>query len=135
MSAAPVVAEAYCAWEQREDRVIDPLCGLSGDAERGQQVAETTATGNCVACHQLPDSDAAFPGTIGPPLAGIGARLDAGQLRLRVIDMHRLNPMTIMPGFYRNPDAFIRPGDAYAGRTFLSAQQVEDLVTWLGGLR
>ena len=74
-------------------------------------------------------------GTIGPPLEGIGARLSEGQIRLRVTDTRRINPMSIMPGFYRDPRLIHRPGKPYAGRTFLSAQQVEDVIAYLVTLK
>jgi len=135
LATAPAPAHDYCAWGRSADRVEQPLCGLAGDPARGFAVARDAAAGNCLACHRIPDCEEPFQGTIGPPLAGVGARLDAAQLRLRLIDMRELNPYSIMPAFYRQPGRFVRPAAQYAGYTFLDAGQVEDLVAWLKSLR
>jgi len=102
---------------------------------RGMAIASDSGRGNCLACHQLPIPDVEAYGTIGPPLSGIGARLTEGQIRLRVVDTREINPMSIMPGFYRDPRLIHRPGKRFAGRTFLNAQQVEDVIAWLVTLK
>jgi sulfur-oxidizing protein SoxX len=43
--------------------------------------------------------------------------------------------MTIMPGFYRDPKLGNRVANDYWGKTFLTAQQVEDLVAYLVTLK
>ena len=43
--------------------------------------------------------------------------------------------MSIMPGYYRKPELINRPGKAYLGRTFLSAQQIEDVIAYLVTLK
>ena len=135
LPAAPPLPADYCHWEVREGAIAEPLCGLRGDAARGRAIAADSHAGNCLACHQLPIPEEAFHGTIGPSLEGVGARYSEGQLRLRIVDEQRLNPMTIMPGFYRDPRRANRVADAYWGRTLLDAQQVEDLVAYLKTLR
>ena len=122
---------AYCAWEMQDFAIAEPLCGLVGDAERGRVLAADSHGGNCLACHQMPIPEESFHGTIGPPLNGIGARYSEAQIRLRIVDEQQINPFTIMPGFYRDPAEANRVADAYWGKTFLSAQQVEDLVAYL----
>ena len=57
------------------------------------------------------------------------------QIRLRVVDTRNVNPMSIMPGFYRDPRLINRPAKAYIGRTFLNAQQVEDVIIYLTTLK
>jgi sulfur-oxidizing protein SoxX len=52
-----------------------------------------------------------------------------------VVDTRHVNPMSIMPGFYRDPRLIHRPGKKYLGKTFLTAQQVEDVVAYLVTLR
>ena len=99
--------------------IVEPLCGLAGDAQRGSKIASDGSRGNCLACHQLPIPDVEAYGTIGPPLAGIASRLSVPQIRLRVVDTRNINPMSIMPGFYRDPRLINRPGKKYRGRTFL----------------
>ena len=125
----------YCEWELADYAIAKPLCGLAGDAARGKAISSDGSRGNCLACHQLPIPDVEAYGTIGPPLTAIGARLTEGQIRLRVVDTRKINPMSIMPGFYRDPRLIHRPGKRYAGRTFLNAQQVEDVIAYLVTLK
>jgi sulfur-oxidizing protein SoxX len=68
-------------------------------------------------------------------LQAIGARYTAAQIRLRIVDEQQVNPMTIMPGFYRDPKLGNRVANDYWGKTFLTAQQVEDLVAYLVTLK
>ena len=125
----------YCRWEVVEYAIVEPLCGLAGDARRGSEIATDSGRGNCLACHQLPIPGVEAYGTIGPPLAGIAARLSVPLIRLRVVDSRNINPMSIMPGFYRDPRLINRPGKQYRGRTFLTAQQVEDVIAYLATLK
>lgn len=125
----------YCRWETADYAIAQPLCGLAGDSTRGMAIVSSSHLGNCLACHQLPVEGIEAYGTIGPPLAGIAARLDAAQIRLRVVDTRHVNPMSIMPGFYRDPRLIHRPAREYIGKTFLTAQQVEDVIAYLVTLR
>jgi len=127
--------EAYCQWEVNSFSIDQPLCGFAGDAERGKDIVSSSNKGNCIACHQLPIEGIEAYGTIGPPLTGIGARLSKGFIRLRVVDTRKINPLSIMPGYYRDPALIHRPAKAMAGRTFLTAQQVEDVITYLETLK
>jgi len=127
--------EPYCQWELKNFAINEPLCGLTGDVERGKAIATDSYRGNCVACHVLPvDGIEAF-GTIGPSLEGVGKRLPKGFLRLRIVDTRRINPMSIMPGFYRDPALTHRPARDMVGRTFLTAQQVEDVIAYMETLK
>jgi len=125
----------YCRWEVEDYAIMEPLCGLAGDAPRGSKIASDGGQGNCLACHQLPIPGIEAYGTIGPPLAGIASRLSVPMIRLRVVDTRNINPMSIMPGFYRDPRLINRPGKKYRGRTFLTAQQVEDVIAYLATLK
>lgn len=127
--------EPYCQWEVKNFAIDEPLCGLQGDVERGRAIATDGYRGNCVACHSLPEEGIEAFGTIGPPLAGIGKRLPKGMLRLRIVDTRSINPVSIMPGFYRNPDLTHRPARGMEGRTFLTAQQVEDVIAYMETLK
>jgi sulfur-oxidizing protein SoxX len=129
-SALPPV-EPYCQWEQTDLMIDEPLCGLEGDAERGRAIATDGNRGNCVACHNMPFADVEAYGTIGPSLEGIGGRYPEGYIRLRVVDTKSFNPASIMPGYYRDPAKIHRPAKPLAGRTFLTAQQVEDVIAFL----
>jgi L-cysteine S-thiosulfotransferase len=114
------------------DRIDEPLSKLPGDALRGKQLFAAREGGHCVLCHAVPDIEAA--GNIGPSLTGVGRRLTTAQLRFRVVDITRLNPDAVMPAFHRTAD-LNRVAKDYAGRTLLSAQQVEDIVAYLAGLK
>jgi sulfur-oxidizing protein SoxX len=127
--------EPYCQWKVDNYAIEKPLCGYVGDASRGKAIVSDGSKGNCLACHQLPIDGIEAYGTIGPPLEGIGSRQSEGFIRLRVVDTRNINPMSIMPGFYRNPSLINRPGKPYAGRTFLTAQQVEDVIAYLVTLK
>ena len=125
----------YCQWEVKDYAIETSLCGYIGNAERGRAIASDGSSGNCLACHQLPIDGIEAYGTIGPPLAGIGSRQSEGFIRLRVVDTRNINPMSIMPGFYRDPELINRPGKPFIGRTFLTAQQVEDVIAYLVTLK
>ncbi len=127
--------EPYCQWQVDNYAIEKPLCGYAGDAKRGKAIASDGSKGNCLACHQLPIDGIEAYGTIGPPLEGLGTRLPEGFIRLRVVDTRNINPMSIMPGFYRDPKLINRPGKDYIGRTFLTAQQVEDVIAYLVTLK
>jgi sulfur-oxidizing protein SoxX len=117
-----------------EDAIPAPLAGLTGDAARGLAIIRDRRTGNCLICHALPLADEPFQGEIGPPLAGVGNRLSAGQIRLRLVDQSRLNAATIMPPYYR-VDGLVNVAPEYRGLPVLDAQQIEDVVAYLTGLK
>jgi sulfur-oxidizing protein SoxX len=64
----------------------------------------------------------------------VGSRLSPGQSRLRIADISRVKPDAAMPAFHRT-EGLTRVAAQYAGKPALGAQQVEDLVAWLGTLR
>ena len=103
-----------------------------GDAARGREVFVSRDGGHCVLCHAVPG--VASAGDIGPSLGGVGGRLDAARLRLRVADITRVKPDATMPSFHRT-EGLHRVASRYAGQPALSAQQVEDLVAYLGTLK
>jgi sulfur-oxidizing protein SoxX len=125
----------YCRWKVVSYAIVEPLCGLKGDPQRGKEIVSDSNRGNCLACHQLPIPGIEAYGTIGPPLAGIASRLSVPMIRLRVVDTRSINPMSIMPGYYRDPSLINRPAIEYRGRTFLTAQQVEDVIAYLATLK
>jgi len=83
-------------------------------------------------CHAAPGVPAS--GNVAPPLAGIGTRLSAGQLRMRVVDITRIKPDAAMPAFHRVND-LAQVASQYRGQPVLNAQQVEDVVAFLGTLK
>ena len=106
----------------------------AGDPARGRALVLARESANCVLCHTVPDPAVKFAGDVGPPLAGIGARLSEAQLRLRVADNLRVNPSTVMPSYYKI-DGLDRVAGIYAGKPVLTAQEVEDVVAWLVTLK
>lgn len=131
----PEKIEAYQSWKNTDYSIISSLGGLRGDPVNGRKVSIHRGKGNCLACHQMPIPEEEFHGEIGPPLAGVGSRYDAGQLRLRIVNMQEINPGTLMPPFYKHPDQFSRVSKQYQGRTILTAQEVEDVVAYLMTLK
>ena len=73
-------------------------------------------------------------GNVAPPLDGVGRRLSAAQLRLRIADIQRVNPGTAMPSYYR-VDGLDRVAAEYRGKPILDARQVEDIVAYLVSLK
>lgn len=133
MLGACSVVPAVESYRVQDDRIPVPLTAVAGDPARGRDVL-AGREGNCLLCHAVPESGARFMGNLGPSLSGVGARLDAGQLRLRVVDPSRPHPGTIMPSYYR-VDGLTRVAPAYRGKPVLTAQQIEDLIAFLGTLK
>ena len=113
------------------DAVVAPLTAEPGDPGRGRTLFEGRDA-NCYLCHSVPGGR--FMGNLAAPLGGVGARLNEGQLRLRIIDSARLNRDTIMPSYYR-VDGLSQVAEAWRGKPILTAQQIEDTVTYLLTLR
>jgi len=115
------------------DAIPSSLTGTPGDAARGRALV-LNRTSTCILCHTGPFPEEKFQGDLAPNLAGAGGRWSEGQLRLRLVDASRLNPATIMPSYYRL-DGLDRVGTAWRGKPILSAEQIEDMVAYLGSLR
>lgn len=112
------------------DAIAASLAPEAGDAARGRDVFVERERGHCVICHALASVDAPFQGNVGPSLTGIGERLSAGQIRLRIAQPSLIWPDTVMPSYYRR-DGLNQVGADYIGQTILSAQEIEDLVAFL----
>ena len=118
-----------------DNAISEPLNNLTGDPARGRLLAKNRNKGNCISCHQLPIPEEKFHGTIGPALYDISNKFNAADLRLRIVDMQRLNPFTIMPSYYLSTRYINRIAPQYEGTTILSAQEVEDLIAYLKTLK
>ena len=81
----------------------------------------------------IPEHD--FHGNIAPPLIGIGSRYREGELRTRLVDIKQINPMSLMPSFYKHPDNLVRVSKKFKGKTVLTAQEVEDIIAYLMTLK
>lgn len=106
-----------------------PLTSISGDPVNGRDIV-LSREGNCLACHNIPDIDDLFQGNIGPSLAGVGNRYTISELRLRLVNPYVLNPNSLMPAFFK-VNGLTRVDDKYIGESILSAQQIEDVISWL----
>ena len=114
------------------------LVTAQGDAARGQAIVASRSQGLCSLCHAVPGQPAHLHGNIGPPLAGVGARLDADSLRARLVQPERFNPDTVMPSYARtdfDQPAQQRVAPALRGKPLLSATQIDDVVAYLVSLK
>lgn len=116
------------------DAIPAPLTAEPGDPERGRAVVADHDTARCILCHEVPGLNVRFMGNVGPSLAGIGARLTAGQIRLWLVDPQRANPTAVMPSYYR-VEGLRQVAPAYRGKPILTAQQIEDAVAYLESLK
>jgi len=127
---APVVAPYTIVG----DAIPEPLTDLPGDPARGRAIVLNRQVGLCLLCHTGPFPEERFQGNLAPDLGGAGARWSAGQLRLRIVDGRRLNPQSLMPAYHR-VDGLERVGTNWKNKPVLAAQQIEDVVAFLGTLR
>jgi sulfur-oxidizing protein SoxX len=129
----PAGAQALRPYTVVGDAIPEPLTNARGDVVRGRAlVVERSST--CILCHSGPFPEQKFQGDLAPDLSGSGSRWSEGQLRLRLVDASRLNAATIMPSYYR-VDGLDRVGTTWRGKPILSAEQIEDIVAYLGSLR
>ena len=116
------------------DGISQALASMQGNAERGRAQLVERGAANCLLCHAVPDPRMRVAGNVAPSLDGVGGRLSAAQLRLRVADIQRVSPTTVMPSYYRIED-LDRVAAEYRGKPILDAGQVEDIVSYLGSLK
>lgn len=117
-----------------KDVILSSLSGKPGDATRGRAIVLSRQTGLCILCHSGPFPEERFQGNLAPDLAASAARLSKEQLRARIVDASQFNPESIMPSYYRK-DHFTRVAPQYAGKSILSAQDIEDVVEFLVSLK
>jgi len=112
------------------------LTGVAGDPAKGREWFANRKLGNCLACHANDDlAEEQFHGEIGPYLEGIGDTYTEAELRAIVINSKEVfGDATIMPAFYKT-DGLNRVAKKFAGKTILSAEQVEDIVAYLATLK
>ena len=116
-----------------QDQVPASLTGSKGDPERGRAIVASRQVGQCLLCHSGPIPEERFQGDLAPSLKGAGKRWTEAQLRQRIVDSRKLNPSTIMPSYYRT-EGLSRVAPAFRGKPLLSAEQIEDVVAYLGTL-
>ncbi|MCT8973340.1 sulfur oxidation c-type cytochrome SoxX [Microbaculum marinisediminis] len=120
----------------KDGAVESSLTGQPGDPEAGAKAFADRKLGNCLACHAVSQmSDQLFHGNVGPALDGVAARYSPETLRAIVTNSKEVfGEQTVMPGFY-SLDVGIDVAEAFQGKTILSAQDVEDVVAFLGTLQ
>lgn len=134
LAAAPVHAQDFRLFTITGDSIPQSLTGTKGDSARGRAIVVDRQKGLCLLCHTGPFAEQRFQGTLAPDLSDAGARLNEGQLRLRLVDSSKVNPDTIMPAYYRI-DGLTRVGSAWQGKPVLTAEQIEDVVAFLTTLK
>ena len=130
--ASPCVGKEAGAYLVTGDAIIQPLAGGEDDPARGAALISDRHRSQCTLGHSGPFPEPHLRGTLAPDLAGVGARLSEGQIRLRVVDMKRLMPNTIMPSYYRIADAEGRRVAAgWRSKPILTGAEIEDIVAYL----
>jgi L-cysteine S-thiosulfotransferase len=126
------IATTFSAEEP--ERLRGPQTGAAGDPARGRAILVNRQLGLCLLRHSGPFPEERLQGSLAPSLAGVGSRYSVGQLRLRIVDASRINPQTIMPPYYRT-EGLVRVARAFAGKSILNADQIEDMVAFLSTLK
>ena len=116
--------------------VKQSLTGAPGDAAEGRKSFANRKQGNCLACHANKEmSEQLFHGEVGPPLDGVGERWSEAELRGIIVDSKAVfGDETVMPGFYSLKVGKNVRKDLI-GKTILTAEQVENIVAYLGTLK
>jgi len=137
LSSAAFASEvAPDAVEYADEGVMTSLTGVAGDPVAGAATFKDRKLGNCLACHANADmSGEQFHGDVGPALDDVASRWEEPMLRAIVANSKQVfTDETIMPGFYSlKVGQHVR--EDLVGKTILTAQQVEDVVAYLGTLK
>ena len=113
--------------------IPNSLTNIEGNIKNGREIV-LSREGNCLACHKIPNEDVLFQGDVGPSLAGVGNRYTIAELRLRLVNPYVLNPDSVMPAFYKIV-GLKRVDQKYREKSIFSAQQIEDVISWLATLK
>lgn len=147
--SAAMLSTALAAWAAQAETVAPDaaalgeygeievsLTGEKGDPAKGREWFMGRKLGNCLACHVNTEmSEQSWHGEVGPPMDGVASRYTEAELRGIVANSKNVfGEQTIMPAFY-SMKLGVRVADKFAGKTILSAQQVEDVVAYLMTLK
>jgi len=133
-AAAETVAPGDVKFE--DGTVTASISGAAGDPANGADVFKNRKLGNCLACHaNSAMNKELFHGEVGPVLDGVADRWSAEELRAIVVNSKAVfGEETVMPGFY-SLEVGKNVREDLVGKTILSAQEVEDVVAYLGTLK
>ena len=112
------------------DSIFESLSTEPGNAARGKVIVASRQTGLCLLCHSGPFPEERFQGNLAPELKASVARLNAPQLRARIVNAAHFNPQTIMPSYYQTSH-LNRVATKFVGQTILNGQEIEDVVAFL----
>tara|TARA_B100001057_G_scaffold176545_1_gene177354 strand:- start:994 stop:1458 length:465 start_codon:yes stop_codon:yes gene_type:complete len=115
----------------QDGAVLASLTGVRGDAANGRKIFMNRKLGNCLACHANQEmSEQSFHGEVGPGLDGVAGRWNEVELRGILVNSKEMFEGTIMPAFYKSA-GYDRNLKKFEGKTIMSAQQVEDVLSYL----
>jgi sulfur-oxidizing protein SoxX len=134
MLGAACHADELRPYQAVNGTIAAPLTGKPGDPAQGRAIVTNRTVGLCLLCHSGPFPEERFQGNLAPDLRGAGSRWSEGELRLRLVDSHKLDPDTIMPAYYQL-DGLNRVTPAFRGKSLLTAEQIEDVVAFLKTMR
>lgn len=132
-SASPILAADTAPGDVvfQDGAVMASLTGVPGDAANGRKVFMNRKLGNCLACHVNSEmSEQTFHGEVGPALDGVAGRWNEVELRGILVNSKMMFEGTIMPAFYKS-SGYQRNLKKFEGKTIMSAQQVEDVLSYL----
>ena len=112
------------------DSIFESLSSEAGNPVRGRAIVVSRQTGLCLLCHSGPFPEERFQGNLAPELKASVARLNAPQLRARIVNAAHFNPQTIMPAYYQ-ASHLNRVAPKFVGQTILNGQEIEDVVAFL----
>jgi L-cysteine S-thiosulfotransferase len=112
------------------DSIFESLSTEPGNPVRGRAIVASRQTGLCLLCHSGPFPEERFQGNLAPELRASAARLNAPQLRVRIVNAAHFNPQTIMPAYFETSHLH-RVAPKFVGQTILSGQEIEDVVAFL----
>ena len=115
------------------DSIYESLSSSPGDVSRGRAIVASRQTGLCLLCHSGPFPEERFQGNLAPELGVSAARLNAPQLRARIVNASHFNPNTIMPAYYKTGH-LNRVAPKFSGQPILNGQEIEDVVAFLVSL-
>ena len=116
-----------------DNQILNPLSKGPPNPLSGREIV-ISREGNCLACHNISSLEEPFQGNIGPSLDGIGRRYKEGEIRLKLVNPYYFNSDSLMPSCFRK-EGLYRVRKKYTGKTILTAQQIEDVISWLVTLR